>query len=174
MAYGDVSISDVRYFGWDAPVASGSTQMYVDASAALQAFNGRIMYEVIDSDYVFGEEGKKSEVSTHYTWKADVRMRVDSATMLDSDDKAVAASAAGAVAAALAEGLRPPVGSGLGKFAIQFGEFGDVAALGNPIYTGQATVSDISILKSDSDTPATERMIAFEMKGSGDLASATS
>ena len=65
-------------------------------------------------------------------------------------------------------------GLGTGRFSIQVGEYGKTPAVGNPIYTGIVTLSDFSFLLADNETPATERIMNLEFKGSGDLARATS
>ena len=67
MALGDVSISDARYLS-----LAGT-----NVSKALLSCNARIMYELIESEYTFGEQGRRTSVSTHYTWKLDIRLRVD-------------------------------------------------------------------------------------------------
>ena len=173
MAVGDVSISDSRYFGIAAEPASGSPT-YVDMSAALLSCDAKIMFEVIDSEYAFGEEGRKSAVSTHYTWMADVRLRVDQATLTGTP-------ALGDVLEVIAAGARNPIsstpkptnvtytGPGSGRFAVEIGEYGSTATVGNPVYSGIVTLSEVSFLFSDSTTPATERILDLSFKGSGNL-----
>ena len=161
MALGDVSISDARYLGL---IKDGGTVL--DISDALLSCNPRIVYELIESEYTFGEQGRRTSVSTHYTWKLDVRLRVDAPTAENA--------ALGSVATVIAGGVKAPIGTGTGKFDVAFAENESSATAGNPVYSGEATINDIAILLSDSDMPASERILAFEMRGSGDLTRATS
>ena len=174
MAVGDISIADARYFAFVAEPATGAAT-HVDVSKALLSCSAKIMFEIIDSDYAFGESGKQSAVSTHYTWMVNVRLRIDA----PSDSNA----ALGGVALVVAAGLRAPGGSaaassaykgvGTGRYSVQVSEHGSTAAVGNPVYTGIATINDPSFLYADNETPATERVMSLEFKGAGDLARAT-
>jgi len=167
MAIGDIVVSDNRFFaarvaaGNKSSAATGKTlnaDSGKDLSKALLSCQSRIMFEIIDSEYAFGEQGKKSAVSNHYTWKVDVRLRVDDT-----------------VATLIRSFMPSPLGpTGTRKVEVQFGENTKKPSTTNPVYTGIATVGDISTLVADNDAPATERVINLTFNGSGNLLTRTS
>lgn len=183
MAVGDVSISDARYLGVTYDPWHEDNNPYTDMSSALLSCSARIMFEMIDSEYSFGDKGKKSAVSTHYTWMVSARLRIDNTIPDPTPSNNRDDSILGDVAEVIAAGLRNPsgtsaantlyTGAGTGRFALEIGEYGSTPAIGNPLYTGVATISDISFLLADNETPATERILNIEFKGSGDLARRT-
>ena len=79
---------------------------------------------------------------------------------------------AGLVSAA----LPPPLGAATssGKFSLKFKEDSATTSATNPLFSGEATVGDVSTLIADNDAPATERVLSLTFTGSGDLAKATS
>ena len=155
MTIGDIVVSDNRYL---AIGAESKNPTYTDTSDGLLSCQSRIMFEIIESEYAFGEQGKKSAVSNHYTWKVEARFRVDDV-----------------LAGVIRNALPSPLGSsdGTGKFALKFAENGSTASQTNPVYSGTATVGDVSTLIADNDSPATERIVNLTFNGSGNLSSAT-
>ena len=162
MAIGDIVISDNKYFAMrtasiNNPTTASAKALNAltasDMSKALLSCQSQIMFEIISNDYAFGEQGKKSAVSNHYTWKADVRLRVSS-------------EVATVISAAMPSPLGP---TGVRKFEIQFAENTKSPSATNPVFTGIATVGDISTLIADNDSPATERVVSLTFNGSGDL-----
>ena len=156
MAIGDILVSDNRHLEI---AADADSPTYSVVDKALLSCNARILFEIISYEYAFGEKGKKSAVSSHYTWKVDTRLRID---------LVLAKIIRGALPAPLgASGTR-------GKFLLKFAEEGATASADNPVMSGASTVADISSLIADNDAPATERVINITFQGSGDLDSTIS